>query len=80
MTQAPPRLRTCTIHKNIIDMEQLDDYGMSHLCAGRNDAADVAASLQAGRLVSMPHPDTIADGLKVTGGPSKCVAPDAMFC
>mmetsp|Transcript_67129 Transcript_67129/g.212473 ORF Transcript_67129/g.212473 Transcript_67129/m.212473 type:complete len:133 (-) Transcript_67129:337-735(-) len=32
---------------------------------GRNDAADVAASKAAGELVSsLPHPDTIADGLK----------------
>ena len=32
--------------------------------AGRNDAADVARSLAAGKLVPTPKPQTIADGLQ----------------
>ncbi|KAK9797422.1 hypothetical protein WJX73_010929 [Symbiochloris irregularis] len=36
--------------------------------SGRNDAADVAAALQAGHLVEIDPPDTIADGLKARMG------------
>lgn len=44
------------------------------VCAGHNDAADVAGSLAARQLQSCPKPDTIADGLRGALGCAQSVS------
>ena len=61
-------LSACALHRSCCTYHRHSSGGEPRCTAGRNDKADVQASLRSGQLVHMEGPDTIADGLRVRRG------------